>query len=50
MFKTIILYIASLFILYLVIKNAVKNGINRSKMGQFLEEKFQANKKAFILR
>ncbi|WP_258000418.1 hypothetical protein [Bacillus sp. Marseille-P3661] len=37
---TILLYIISLLILYKVIENAVKNGINRSIIGQFLETKY----------
>ncbi|AXN40866.1 hypothetical protein GM240_15995 [Peribacillus butanolivorans] len=51
MFKSIIIFIVSLFILYLVIENAVKNGINRSKIGQLLESKygFEETKKSSFL-
>ncbi|MRH43489.1 hypothetical protein GH741_12450 [Aquibacillus halophilus] len=34
----VIFYIISLIILYFVIETAVRNGINRSKIGQFIEE------------
>ncbi|PIC85926.1 hypothetical protein CSV72_11280 [Sporosarcina sp. P20a] len=37
-FGMIILWIAGLFILYLVIFKAVKDGINRSVVGQSLEK------------
>lgn len=48
---SIILYVVSLFILYLVIESAVKNGINSSKIGQFLETKYgiKETKKPSIL-
>ena len=35
----IFLLIAGLFILYLIIYNAVKDGINKSIVGQYLESK-----------
>lgn len=37
-FGMIILWIAGLFVLYLVIFKAVKDGINRSVVGQSLEK------------
>ncbi|KQU11955.1 hypothetical protein ASG65_28030 [Bacillus sp. Leaf13] len=51
MFKSIIIFIVSLFILYLVIESAVKNGINRSKIGQLLESKYgieETKKSSFL--
>ncbi|WP_419881931.1 hypothetical protein ACN6MY_21160 [Peribacillus sp. B-H-3] len=38
---SIILYIIGLFILYLVIKTAVKEGINHSIVGKHLEKKYE---------
>lgn len=37
--NAIIIYIVSLFILYIVIETAVKKGINSSIIGQALEKK-----------
>jgi len=47
---TIVLCMIGLFILYLVIYTAVKDGINKSLLGQFIEEKyeFQEDKKSFF--
>ncbi|MDO6654403.1 hypothetical protein [Anaerobacillus sp. 1_MG-2023] len=36
---TIVLFIVSLFILYVVIESAVRRGINSSVIGKYLEEK-----------
>lgn len=40
----IILWIAGLFILYIVISAAVRDGINKSVAGQFIEMKYGINK------
>lgn len=47
---SILLWIIGLFILYIVISTAVKEGINRSLVGQFLEKKYGTgeNKKSFL--
>ncbi|AXI01028.1 hypothetical protein DV702_15670 [Sporosarcina sp. PTS2304] len=49
-FGMIILWIAGLFILYLVIFKAVKDGINRSVVGQSLEKNSDQveNKKSWL--
>ncbi|WP_226036883.1 hypothetical protein [Aquibacillus saliphilus] len=41
----IIVYIISLFILYLVIETAVRRGINSSKIGQLIEDKYEKEEK-----
>lgn len=48
----IIFLIGGLFILYLVISNAVKDGINKSVVGQFIEKKHEdsGDKKSFLDR
>ncbi|MUV38330.1 hypothetical protein JNUCC1_02168 [Lentibacillus sp. JNUCC-1] len=47
---SIILWIIGLFILYIVISTAVKDGINKSFVGQFIEEKHEIKetKKSFL--
>ncbi|USK72236.1 hypothetical protein [Peribacillus asahii] len=47
---SIILWIVGLFILYIVISAAVKDGINKSVVGQFIEKKYgiKDHKKSFI--
>ncbi|MGE7687466.1 hypothetical protein [Peribacillus simplex] len=47
---TIVLYIISLFILYIVIQTAVRKGINSSIIGQILEKKYgiKEDKKSFL--
>lgn len=47
---SILLWIIGLFILYVVISTAVKEGINRSLVGQYLEKKYgmSENKKSFL--
>lgn len=47
---SILLWIIGLFILYIVISTAVKEGINRSLVGQHLEKKYGIgeNKKSFL--
>jgi len=49
-FGMIILWIIGLFILYLVIYKAVKDGINRSVVGQSIEKKSDqgVNKKSWL--
>ncbi|PID20133.1 hypothetical protein CSV61_16195 [Sporosarcina sp. P3] len=49
-FGMIVLWIAGLFILYLVIFKAVKDGINRSVVGQSLEKNSNQveNKKSWL--
>ncbi|PIC79437.1 hypothetical protein CSV75_12665 [Sporosarcina sp. P18a] len=49
-FGMIILWIIGLFILYLVIYKAVKEGINKSVVGQSIERTAEpvVNKKSFI--
>ncbi|MFB6469088.1 hypothetical protein ACE38V_20355 [Cytobacillus sp. Hz8] len=42
---SIILWIIGLFILYLVISTAVKDGINKSIVGQFIEKKYGVEEK-----
>ncbi|MFG6120153.1 hypothetical protein [Thalassobacillus sp. B23F22_16] len=47
----ILLYIVSIFIFYLVIKAAVRDGINSSRIGERLEkeeETRRASKKGFL--
>ncbi|MFD0051074.1 hypothetical protein ACFVHQ_17325 [Actinomycetes bacterium NPDC127524] len=46
----IILYLIGLIILYLVIKTAVKEGINQSIVGKHLEKKYEhpETKKSFF--
>ncbi|MDF2038336.1 hypothetical protein P2R12_15330 [Cytobacillus oceanisediminis] len=41
---SIILWIAGLFILYIVISAAVRDGINKSVAGQFIEAKYESKK------
>ena len=50
LFGMIILWIIGLFILYLVIYKAVKEGINKSVVGQSIKKTFdpEANKKSFL--
>ncbi|MFJ5714259.1 hypothetical protein [Neobacillus sp. NPDC093127] len=45
-----ILWIIGLFILYIVISTAVKDGINKSVVGQLIEKKYgvKVNKKSFL--
>ncbi|MFB5282459.1 hypothetical protein [Peribacillus sp. Hz7] len=47
---SIILWIVGLFILYIVISAAVKDGINKSVVGQFIEKKYgvKGDKKSFL--
>ncbi|MFD9627369.1 hypothetical protein [Peribacillus muralis] len=47
---SIILAIVGLFLLYIVIETAVRKGINKSIIGQLLEEKYEINegKKSFL--
>ncbi|MGO4890637.1 hypothetical protein ACJ2A9_23125 [Anaerobacillus sp. MEB173] len=47
---SIILWIVGLFIMYLVITTAVKDGINKSIIGQFFEKKYgiKEDKKSFL--
>lgn len=47
---SIILWIVGLFILYIVILTAVKDGINKSVVGQFIEKEYRVkeNKKSFL--
>ena len=48
---SILLYIGSLFILYIVIETAVRKGINNSIIGQTLEKKLgitEEKKKSFF--
>lgn len=49
-FGGIILWIVGLFILYLVIYTAVKDGINKSLIGQLIEKNYekQVNKKSLL--
>jgi hypothetical protein len=42
---SIILWIAGIFILYIVISAAVRDGINKSVAGQLIETKYGINKK-----
>ncbi|AGK54419.1 hypothetical protein [Bacillus sp. 1NLA3E] len=46
----VILWIVGLFILYLVISTAIRDGINKSLIGQFIEKKhgINGNKKSFL--
>ncbi|MCQ6275916.1 hypothetical protein JMM81_13265 [Bacillus sp. V3B] len=46
----IILLIVGLFILYIVISTAVKDGINKSVVSQYIEKKYgvKDNKKSFL--
>ncbi|MCK2003828.1 hypothetical protein MZM54_20800 [[Brevibacterium] frigoritolerans] len=48
--KAIIFYIVGVFILYIVIEQAVRRGINHSIIGQFLEKKYgmKEDKKSFL--
>lgn len=41
----IIMWLVGLMILYVVIETAVKNGINKSEVGQFFERKYGVQKK-----
>lgn len=43
LFVNIILLIVGLFILYFVISTAVKVGINKSVVGQYIEKKYGVN-------
>lgn len=47
---SIILWIVVLFILYIVISTAVKDGINKSVVGQFIEKNYgvKEDKKSFL--
>lgn len=48
---SIVLYVVSLFILYIVIETAVRRGINSSIIGQSLEKKLkitEEKKKSFF--
>ena len=46
---SIVLYIISLFILYIVIETAVRRGINSSIIGELLEKKYGIkDKKSFL--
>ncbi len=47
---SIVFWIVGLFILYIVISTAVKNGINKSTVGQFIERKYgvKEEKKSFL--
>ncbi|EFV75358.1 hypothetical protein KM915_09360 [Cytobacillus oceanisediminis] len=42
---SIILWIAGIFILYIVISAAVRDGVNKSVAGQLIETKYGINKK-----
>lgn len=50
LFFYIFLWIVGLFILYKVISAAVRDGINKSVIGQFIEKKYgsNVNKKSFL--
>lgn len=51
MIISILLYVGSLFILYIVIETAVRKGINSSIIGQALEKKLgiqEEKKKSFF--
>jgi hypothetical protein len=50
LFFSIILWIIGLFILYLVVSTAVKDGINKSAVGQYIEEKKEltTDRKSFL--
>ncbi|WJY27281.1 hypothetical protein [Sporosarcina trichiuri] len=48
LFGTIILVLAGLFVLYLVIFKAVKDGINRSVLGQQEEQPQQPAKPSWL--
>lgn len=43
LFLNIIFLIVGLLIMYLVISKAVKDGINKSVVGEFLEKKYKNN-------
>ncbi|WP_017754053.1 hypothetical protein [Calidifontibacillus oryziterrae] len=43
LFLNIILWGVGLFIFYIVIVAAVKNGINKSVVGQLIEKKYESN-------
>ena len=47
---SMVLWIVGLFILYIVISTAVKDGINKSDVGQFIESKYgvKEDKKSFL--
>ncbi|WP_404454987.1 hypothetical protein [Oceanobacillus kapialis] len=50
---SIVFYLIGLFILFIIIKAAVREGINSSIVGQYLEKKygfkdFRKNKKSFL--
>lgn len=47
---SIVLFVAGLIVLYYIIESAVKNGINKSFVGQFLDEKcgMKDNSKSFL--
>jgi ABC-type lipoprotein release transport system permease subunit len=49
-FFSIVLWIIGLFILYLIISTAVKDGINKSVVGQFIEKKngIKNDRKSFL--
>lgn len=46
----IILWIVGLFVVYIVISTAVRDGINKSVIGRFIEKKYgvNLNKKSFL--
>lgn len=47
---SIVLFVAGLIVLYFIIESAVKNGINKSVIGQFLDENYgmKDNSKSFL--
>ncbi|MFX3675177.1 MAG: hypothetical protein ACE3JQ_12135 [Paenisporosarcina sp.] len=46
---TILSFIISLLILYIIIETAVRRGINSSNIGQFLEKKYEVEEKKSFL-
>ncbi|WP_458413248.1 hypothetical protein ACNQFZ_21130 [Schinkia sp. CFF1] len=50
LFFNIVLWIFGLFILYIVVSKAVKDGINKSVVGQLIEKKYEVkeNKWSFL--
>ena len=46
----ILFWIVGIFVLYIVISTAVKNGINKSDVGQFIERKYgvKEDEKSFL--
>jgi hypothetical protein len=47
-FFSIIFYLISLFVLYLVIQAAVRNGINSSIVGKVMRKKHEQGKRQYI--